>query len=300
MPEPRQVFLSHISEERHIAHVLQKYLRQAFGDAFPIFSAFDGESIGGGKKWFDHIVRKLKESAIVFVLVSNTSRQRPWLTFEAGFGDANGAEVIPISIRDFSLGKLAFPLAGFQGRSIDDLPGILADVSNRLGVTSVPQDVSTYLMELNEAARNMSNKSLEVRPFVQKHSLQFELENKGSNDLELLMLEVWIPFQYVSPSWGPDHSKFRHTERRTKSEQDYYWFACTSQRGRLGEKESSLLPVITPSMGKVVANEMKIALVQQQPRYSEMQRRIYYQAHVVDYRSDLETVTYAELEVRQF
>src|ERR1017187_10665377 len=136
-----RVFISHVYEERHAALVLQKYIRHAFGGQVQVFASSDNESIGGGKKWFTHITESLKGSAIVLVLISNASRRRQWINFEAGFGDGAGADVIPISIRGFSLAKLDYPIAGYQGRSVDDLPSILADITRVVDLASQKQDL---------------------------------------------------------------------------------------------------------------------------------------------------------------
>jgi hypothetical protein len=188
-----QLFISHVYEERHVAQVLQKYLHQAFGNSIPVFAAFDKESIGGGKKWFTHITENLKTSRVVLVLISSASHQRPWLSFEAGFGDGGGAIVIPVALKDFAWGTLQFPLAGYQGRSIEDLPSILADVSKALDLPSERQDLDAYLTEVHSAEAQMAYKNLVVRPFIRDFGLQFEIENTGNTDLELLMLEVMVP-----------------------------------------------------------------------------------------------------------
>jgi hypothetical protein len=52
-------FISHISEEKPVALVLQKYLKLAFGADFRVFVSSDSKSIGGGKPWFDYIIRHL-------------------------------------------------------------------------------------------------------------------------------------------------------------------------------------------------------------------------------------------------
>lgn len=43
------VFISHITEEKAIAHVLQKHLKLAFGDDFRIFVSSDARSIAGAR-----------------------------------------------------------------------------------------------------------------------------------------------------------------------------------------------------------------------------------------------------------
>jgi hypothetical protein len=81
------VFISHITEEKPVAEVLQKYLKLAFGSDFRVFVSSDAKSIGGGKKWYTHIIENLKISEVVLVLLSQESKGREWINFEAGFGE---------------------------------------------------------------------------------------------------------------------------------------------------------------------------------------------------------------------
>jgi hypothetical protein len=292
----KQVFISHVYEERHVALVLQKYIKRAFREAFPVFAAFDKESIGGGKKWFTHITEYLTTADIVLVLISHASRRRPWISFEAGFGDGVGADVIPVSIRGFSLGRLEFPLAGYQGRSIDDLPSLLADITNRVGSPSERQDLEENLKEIRAAETQMAHKSLEVRPFVRDGALQFELTNKGNTDIELLMLEALVPLPYARQV---STSEFMHRETKQRGDQVYVWVACTSQRGAFGARTASLRPIITPAMGVVPVPEMYVRL-DPPSLEADLARSlpIYYQAHAVDYPTEMEQIIWAQLEFR--
>jgi hypothetical protein len=281
--------------------VLQKYIQQAFGNKFQVFAAFDKQSIGGGKKWFSHITESLKRSKVVLVLVSHTSRRRPWLTFEAGFGDGCGAGVIPISIRNFSLGKLDYPLAGYQGRSIDDLPNILADINKELRLPFAKQDLEPYLSELTEADAQMTYKSLETRPFISAsdYTLQFEVKNPGNADIELLMFEVLVPTQWLNEYWAKEPErvfhKFMHSERKWVDGHDYVWFACTSQRGSFGTIAPSLRPIITPAMGVTAVSGMRISLDRKLPLDFNSDCPVIHQFHAVDYPTDQERRMWKEL-----
>jgi hypothetical protein len=298
MSDSQQVFISHTYEERGVAGVLQKYIRQAFKEAFPVFAAFDKDSIGGGKMWFTHIVENLSKAAVVLVLLSHESRRRQWINFEAGYGGGAGAEVIPVSIRNFSLAKLEYPLVGFKGRSIDDIASILADITNKLSIPSERVDTDAYLLEIREAEARLVHKSLHVHPFVRGNSLWFELTNQGNTDIELLMLEAFVPKQYVSRDWPPGTSDFMHFEDARRRDNDYMWFACTSNRGAFGNKKPSLRPILTPAMGTIVAAEMRIAVTQERLDYWERDRPIDYQIHAVDYPTEMESTTWAKLEFR--
>ena len=82
-------FISHITEERPIAQVLQRYIKLAFSESFPVFVSSDGKSIEGGEKWYNHIIHSLRKSEVVLVLLSQESRGRPWINFEAGVGEGS-------------------------------------------------------------------------------------------------------------------------------------------------------------------------------------------------------------------
>jgi len=293
---PEQVFISHVYEERQVALVLQKYIRQAFNDAVSVFAAFDKESIGGGKEWFSHITTNLRGSAIVLVLVSHASRRRSWLNFEAGFGGGAGADVIPVLIRGLSPAKVEFPLAGYQVRSIDDLPSIQADITNKLGTASAKQDIEDYLEEIRIAESQVANKTLLVSPFVRGNALHFEIKNEGNTDVELLMLEVLIPKRYVSRDWPPS-SPLLHHERRKMGDEEYFWFACTSRRGEFGTKEPSLRPILTPTMGAVDSG-IHLPVSQEEIPHQNMRHPIRYQIHAVDYPTEMEHTDWASIEAR--
>jgi hypothetical protein len=87
VPDREGVFISHITFERPIALVLQKYIRFAFGDELPVFVSSDGKSIGGGKKWYDYILHNLRLTEVGLVLVSQESKSKEWINFEAGVGE---------------------------------------------------------------------------------------------------------------------------------------------------------------------------------------------------------------------
>jgi hypothetical protein len=297
-----QVFISHVHEERHVALVLQKYIRQAFRDAFPVFAAFDKESIGGGKKWFTHVVENLKRSLVVFVLVSGASRRRPWLAFEAGVGDGVDATVIPVGIRNFAWGRLEFPLFGYQGRSIDDLPSILSDITKAFKIPSEAMDHDAYLGEIRTAEASMAYKSVTVRPFVhhENFTVRFEIENRGNTDIELLMLEVWMPVECLYEPWGRRPAEqfvttHMHVEVKWRDAREYRWFACTSNRGAFGSKPWSLRPIITPAMGVTSVLGMDILLNRNLPRDSSEDWPIYFQIHAVDYPTEPDKITWQDL-----
>lgn len=262
-----------------------------------MFAAFDQASIGGGKKWFNHIIQNLQESAVVLLLISHESRRSQWINFEAGYGGGAGAEVIPVSIRSFSLGKLEFPLAGFQGRSIDDIAGIVADIANKLSVPSDRVDIDAYLADVRAAEAKLIYKSLKVHPFVQGNYLNFELTNSGNTDIELIMLEVLVFHGYMRPDAVPS-GRFAHHRISHRDGLAYGHIAGTSSRGAYGGIDPCLPPILTPSMGATIVEQMSIALKLPNPGAIERRERLFYQIHAVDYPTGMESTVWTDLEFR--
>ena len=161
--------------ESPVALVLQKYLWLAFGRDFRVFVSTDDKSIGGGKKWFGHIIENLRSSQIVLVLVSQESKGREWTNFEAGFGDGAQCPVIPVAIKNFPLGQLSFPLSGYQGRNIDNINQIIEDVRAYTGSPAFNIDQHAYASEVMEAELKLVYKTILVRPKWNGEAVQFEL-----------------------------------------------------------------------------------------------------------------------------
>jgi len=188
------VFISHIGHERPVALVLQKFIRQAFKSAFPVFVSSDKKSIPGGEGWWEFIRTEIKKRQVVLSLMSDESSPQEWINYEAGVGDGSGARVVPVAIKGYTFDKLDFPLKGFQGRYPSDIEGILLDISQQTGLVSGTVNVPAYLAELRKAEDSLIYKNLLFRPIrmqIGGHPfLVFELENLGNVDIDLLFAEV--------------------------------------------------------------------------------------------------------------
>ncbi|MGO9009866.1 MAG: toll/interleukin-1 receptor domain-containing protein [Bryobacteraceae bacterium] len=277
------VFISHITEEKPVAQVLQKFIKLAFGEGFRVFVSSDAKSIGGGKKWYTHIIDNLRSSEVVLVLVSRESKAREWINFEAGFGEGSENLVIPVAIKNMSLGQLSYPLAGLQGRNIDDIGSILDDIGNGIGVQPATVDAKVYLTELQEAEAALIYKSLKVEPVPEANWLRFDLENVGNVDLELLMLEVYIPRSLLPPNYSMGDVDVSTTSRDGKP---YLSYRCYSNRGKCGRSTPVLRPIITPSMGKV-RPPFEVAIRTGLAPF-ERELRMFYQIHAIGYRTQEE------------
>jgi hypothetical protein len=287
------VFISHISEEKPVALALQKHLRFAFGESLPVFVSTDKTSIGGGQKWFEQIITKLRSAKVVLSLISQESRRREWINFEAGFGDGGNLLVVPVAIRNFPLGQLSFPLAGYQGRSIDDIGALVDDVGSRVGATPRRVDIQQYLQDIRNAEAQLNYRSLKLDVLMGANRLNFQLQNIGNVDLELLTIEVYVPAEIMKGvQWMPSH--YINSEYQARDGKQYRWFACYSSRGAYGGIEPSLRPVITPSMGVVRLNSFSIGLgIGVEAAGPDVS--ILHQVHAIGYNSALETVKLGDI-----
>lgn len=286
-PTRDQLFISHITEEKPIALVLKKYIQLAFGDAVPVFVSSDGKSIGGGMKWYNHIIDGLRLSEVILVLVSQESKGREWINFEAGFGEGMESLVVPVGIKHMSLGQIPLPISGIQARSIDDLGLILHDIGNRLNTTASVVDLKAYSEEIEEAEANLIYKSLTVQPVRQNEYLFFDIQNVGNADLELLMLEVYFPADIAMP----DVYYAGNLRRTIRNGTPYVSLSCYSNRGSCDGVIPVLRPVATPSMGTIrPAFNVRVKVLSEHENLS-----IFYQLHAVGYRTEEETCRLSDI-----
>jgi hypothetical protein len=285
MTEKSGVFVSHMTEEKPVAAVLRKYLRLAFGNDFRVFVSTDLTSIPGGQKWFNHIIDNLRLSKVVLVLVSHESKRREWTNFEAGFGDGCDNLVIPIAIKNFPLGQMSLPLAGYQGRKVDDVTVWLDDIGNYLGKQPATFDVSAYNIELHDAEAKLFYKSLKIEPIISGPKLCFDLTNVGNVDLELLMLEVLVPYSAVDTLRLSNLSNSLDDHTVILNGINYIWIGMYSPRGVYRNFIAALQPVLTPSMGTI---RLEIDAWKGRSPEAEGQLPMRYKIHALGYSSEFE------------
>ena len=295
MPEDLpQIFISHIVQEKPVAVTLKEYLQKAYGPKLPVFVSSDQTSIGGGRKWFDHIISNLRKSKIIVVLVSQESSRREWINFEAGFGDGVDATVIPVAIKNFSFTKLGFPLAGFNGREIGNIEGILLDVTRETGLVAKAVDTLQYRKDVRIAEAGVIYRSLIVKPYCQGQRIYFTITNTGNTDVELLMLEASIPLAVVDPDFSGHYAPNVLTFNRGFMGAflsgvpcwhcTYTALATTDSRGVV-----PLRQVLTPSMGTIYLDQPIFDL--RTPLPGDLQGLdIQYQIHARNYDTQRETM----------
>lgn len=298
-----ELFISHIAEEKAVALVLQEYIRSAFRNELPVFVASDKTSIGGGRKWFEHIIGSLRRAKVVLSLVSQESHTRPWINFEAGFGDGDGAVVIPIAIKGFALSGLKFPLAGYQARLVGDIEGIILDISRETNTVAEKVDHLQFTEDMQAAEDSLTYKSLVMEPvkLIRGGSVEliFEMSNQGNTDVELLFVEASILRDLCVGSWSPTSwPNTVESDTPSKNGKSFltlrYWSYATANIQRLP-------PVLTRSMGMVRPRYLSFQLNQEliDPNNSTDDTLVTYQIHARGYDTVPESIQFNDIERRR-
>lgn len=288
------VFISHIVHESPVALVLQRAIREAFGSDFRVFVSSDQFSIGGGRKWFEHIITELRSRKVVLLLVSRESAKREWISFEAGFGDGSGGIVIPVAIINLRFSELSFPLAAYNGRLVDDIEGILYDITRETGLSHKRVDVLDYRERIRLAEDSVTYKSLILNAFWDGERIRFKLRNNGNTDLDLLMVEAWCPYQ-SNP--GVHRSTFfptltRNVETLDGISYDHAIYSTLPSASFSGSGVVPLRATLTPSMGELRVMYPDYAIVVDAVIKTQ---RLYYQVHARNYASDRESILIGDI-----
>jgi hypothetical protein len=112
------VFISHISEEAPLAHLLKSWIEATFPGQVSVFVSSDLVSIQAGDEWYDKIMEALGTTSVFIVVCSPISLERPWVNFETGVAAYRDVRIIPVCHRGMVPGKLPQPLHRFQGIDI--------------------------------------------------------------------------------------------------------------------------------------------------------------------------------------
>ena len=141
--EKVKVFLSHIHEEEDVAQYLKEKIEKYYLGTINVFVAGDLRSIEAGDDWFSKIVEGIKESKMVFILVSNESAARPFINFEAGGAWLNGKRVIPLCHNGMIPDSLPEPMRRLQAVNLcmpDKVEGLFKQLAEIANVT-VPSEI---------------------------------------------------------------------------------------------------------------------------------------------------------------
>jgi len=134
------VFISHISEEAHIARKLKQHLEALLPGVRAFVSSDD---IQLGEQWRELLEKVLHETKVMIVLCSKVSLRRPWIYFESGSGWLTSVQIIPVCHSGFRKERLPEPLKPFQCVDLideRDFKALIGSVARHLGLAAPSDD----------------------------------------------------------------------------------------------------------------------------------------------------------------
>lgn len=269
------IFISHISEERELASHIQTFLRQAFGDAFPVFVSSDYKSIKSGQPWYNEILGGLRKAQVVMVLLTPASIDRRWINFESGFGMGQDAEVIPLAL-GLMTREIGLPLGQLQARDLSDLRDVeqlLVDIGSACGIKLGPVDSRGFKDELSRLEGKVRTKKLEFLVRRRNNQLQFAIRNSGSSTIDLIDAVILVPNVIVGQGFFfRNEPPVRLGMREKIGEITYEGFRLTSTpSSRAGGQIEPLPSAITQDMGTRELRSVQISL---KPHLSDEERNM--------------------------
>lgn len=130
------VFISHSSKDERMVRKLKEVLTKKVGNTLDIFVSSDGQSIPLGRNWVHEIEEALKNSKIMFVLLSPNSIRSNWIYFEVGFAYSKDIKVIPIGVLGINLSQIPPPMSllqGFNINSVESLNNLISILNGEFG-----------------------------------------------------------------------------------------------------------------------------------------------------------------------
>jgi hypothetical protein len=125
--ERNLAFLSHAHADRPIAKEIATLIERVTLNRITVWYSSDENASGGigaGELWLKSIRSNLEKSRTVVALVTPSSRNRPWIYFESGFGAAHAElEVIPVCI-GIDVRDIPAPLGMYQAFKLSDVSSI--------------------------------------------------------------------------------------------------------------------------------------------------------------------------------
>lgn len=126
VPPPFQVFISYSSHDSRIAARIGKGI-----EAVGATKRLDKHFLKGGDDVRETILKEIRESAEVIVLLSPESQKSHWVSYEIGAAQGHGKRVTPIlhNLRAKDMGPL---LQGFKAIYLNDFDDFLIELKQRI------------------------------------------------------------------------------------------------------------------------------------------------------------------------
>jgi len=145
--EKSTIFISHITQEKEVAHALKELLEKRFLKTIKVFASSHDESLQLGDNWMETIKTSMKNCELVIIMCSPLSITRPWINFEAGAGWIKDIPVIPLCHSGLTPEKLPVPINSFQGGILndrDDIKKVFKRIANLLNIDAPNSDDEVF------------------------------------------------------------------------------------------------------------------------------------------------------------
>jgi hypothetical protein len=233
------IFISHITPEASIAHLLKDLLLRAFGETITVFVSSDCASIETGARPFPTIIAALSRAAVVIVLLSEASLERRWINFEAGIAYAHGqmsqnTRLLPLAVRS-QQPNVGPPLSELQVRQLRDphvVTSMLRDIASHLGLTARRIRPARFLEQFDATEQSLQRADLHLAPVIVWDSqgsphIIFDLQNPTTAVACCERLWAAIPTSMLRQEQG----RFSHGGLREETREiDGQWYVVKELR----------------------------------------------------------------------
>lgn len=141
MPDKPRVFLSHSARDAEIARNLKVKIVEATRNAVDVFVSDDPASIAPGLDWLPRLREAIQQTDVMWVLMTGHAERSSWVSFEAGYAQASGKDVVPLLVPGYPRVRLRPPFALKQWIAIErpaDVSAISGDLSKRFALDVPP------------------------------------------------------------------------------------------------------------------------------------------------------------------
>lgn len=186
------IFISHITEEKHIAEAIQQMISDAFLNSFDTFVSSNPNNLPLGSGWHQTISEKLKKSSMGIIIISPKSKKREWINFEAGALWMKDVPVIPACHSGMKINELDYPLAAFQATDLTDKESVKYLLSRIAKLSNLNFPANYKVIDFTDKLKKYSLKSIEDSMYIEFIERVREINPELINLLKKQHTEVYL------------------------------------------------------------------------------------------------------------
>lgn len=187
MKSTKSVFISHVTEQKEIAFLLQRYIKSIYSSVTKIFVSSDIRSNPAGGDWLETIKNSLRDADVHIAICSKDSIDRPWINLEAGYPFVANKPIICLYHSGLTRDQAPQPYSQLQGLNTSDenfAHDFFSSLGTYLGHQSLPaHELKAFEGELAKVIQTTS------KPQIINKDLEASL---SSDNDKLEEIEVYI------------------------------------------------------------------------------------------------------------